>query len=110
MVVSLPDQASAIGIKYDTQEGKMTKESDLHVASADVRADVQLDVRGLSCPLPILRTKKALAELSSGQSLCVQATDPGSVKDFAAFCRHTGNTLEHQSERDGVYVFVIRRK
>ncbi|HRC61089.1 MAG TPA: sulfurtransferase TusA family protein, partial [Candidatus Propionivibrio aalborgensis] len=55
--------------------------------------DRNLDVKGLNCPLPILRTKKALAEMESGQVLRVQATDPGSVKDFAAFAKQTGNEL-----------------
>jgi tRNA 2-thiouridine synthesizing protein A len=55
--------------------------------------DRDLDVKGLNCPLPILRTKKALAEMETGQVLRVQATDPGSVKDFAAFAKQTGNEL-----------------
>lgn len=73
--------------------------------------DRELDVRGLSCPLPILRTKKALAEMSSGQVIKVMATDPGSVKDFEAFARQTGNALLAQSEAaGGVYEFLLRRK
>ena len=55
--------------------------------------DRELDVRGLNCPLPILRAKKALGDLHAGQVLKVLATDPGSVKDFQAFCRQTGNEL-----------------
>ena len=62
--------------------------------------DKDLDARGLNCPLPILRTKKALGELQSGQVLRVIATDPGSVKDFAAFCKQTGNELLSQEEAD----------
>jgi len=60
--------------------------------------DKDLDARGLNCPLPILRTKKALGELQSGQVLRVIATDPGSVKDFAAFCKQTGNELLSQAD------------
>ena len=72
--------------------------------------DVELDVKGLNCPLPILRTKKALSTMTSGQTIRVQATDPGSVADFAAFARHTGNTLLEQREADGVFEFVLQRK
>jgi tRNA 2-thiouridine synthesizing protein A len=60
--------------------------------------DRELDVRGLNCPLPILRAKKALGELTAGQVLKVMATDPGSVKDFQAFCKQTGNELLSHSE------------
>lgn len=73
-------------------------------------ADRELDVKGLSCPLPILRTKKTLSEMASGQVLRVQATDPGSVKDFEAFARQTGNALLTQSVQDNVYEFYLRRK
>ena len=72
--------------------------------------DRDLDVKGLNCPLPILRTKKALADMDSGQVLRVLATDPGSVKDFAAFARQTGNDLLEQTEEDKVFVFLIKRK
>lgn len=77
-----------------------------------VQIDLELDVRGLKCPLPILRTKKALAGLQSGQVLKVLATDPGTLKDFEAFARQTGHTLESPPETcaDGEYVFLIRRK
>jgi len=69
----------------------------------------ELDARGLNCPMPILRTKKALKDLAAGDILTVQATDPGSVKDFEAFCRTTGNTLMETSEDDGVYTYVIKK-
>lgn len=72
--------------------------------------DRELDVKGLSCPLPILRTKKVLAEMTSGQILHVLATDPGSVKDFAAFCRQTGNTLLGQKQDEQVFEFLLKRK
>jgi tRNA 2-thiouridine synthesizing protein A len=72
--------------------------------------DIDLDVRGLNCPLPILRTKKALAGMVSGQQIRIRATDPGATIDFPAFCRHTGNVIVHQAEVDGVFEFVLRRK
>lgn len=72
--------------------------------------DKELDARGLNCPLPILRVKKSLAELTGGQLLKVVATDSGSVKDFQAFCRQTGNDLLDSSEANGEYTFVIKKK
>jgi tRNA 2-thiouridine synthesizing protein A len=72
--------------------------------------DRELDVKGLNCPLPILRTKKALAEMQSGQTLRVLATDPGSVKDFQAFARQTGNELVSSGMTDNVYEYVLKRK
>lgn len=71
---------------------------------------VDLDVRGLNCPLPILRTKKALAGMQTGEEIRVRATDPGSVIDFPAFCKHSGNVLVRHAEADGVFEFVLRRK
>ncbi|CAA7626719.1 conserved hypothetical protein [Candidatus Terasakiella magnetica] len=68
-----------------------------------------LDVKGLNCPLPILRAKKAIKDLTDGAVLEVIATDPGSVKDFDAFCRQTGNTLLSQAEESGVYTFQIKK-
>lgn len=68
-----------------------------------------LDVKGLNCPLPILRAKKAIKDLDAGAVLEIHATDPGSVKDFDAFCRQTGNTLVSQSEDAGVYKFEIQK-
>lgn len=70
----------------------------------------ELDARGLNCPLPILKTKKALAEMSSGQVLRVTATDPGSVRDFQAFARQTGNELVSHSEENKEFIFLMRRK
>jgi tRNA 2-thiouridine synthesizing protein A len=72
--------------------------------------DRELDVKGLHCPLPILRTKKALSEMVSGQVLRVMATDPGAVKDFQAFAKQTGNELLSSSESDQVFEFFFRRK
>lgn len=75
-----------------------------------MQCDRELDVKGLNCPLPILRTKKVLAEMQSGQTVRVLATDPGSVKDFQAFARQTGNELLHSGENGGVYEYVLKRK
>jgi len=72
--------------------------------------DRELDVKGLSCPLPILRTKKTLAEMTSGQVLRVLATDPGAVKDFQAFAKQTGNHLLANAEADLVFEFYFKRK
>jgi len=72
--------------------------------------DKDLDARGLNCPLPILRTKKALGELQSGQVLRIIATDPGSVKDFAAFCKQTGHELLSQSDQDKEFTFFMKKK
>ena len=69
-----------------------------------------LDVKGLKCPLPILRAKKALAALASGEVLTVEATDAGAPDDFAAFCRQTGHVLLVSDEADGVFRMVLRRK
>ena len=70
----------------------------------------EVDARGLNCPLPVLRTKKALNDMASGQVLRILATDPGSVRDFEAFARQTGNQLLQQSEQDGTFFFLLRRK
>lgn len=71
-------------------------------------ADKTLDTKGLNCPLPILKTKKAIAEVPKGGTLEVLATDPGAVADFQAFCKSTGNEMVEHSEQGGVYRFVIR--
>jgi tRNA 2-thiouridine synthesizing protein A len=71
--------------------------------------DAELDARGLNCPLPILRAKKSISALSSGQVLHIVATDPGSVKDFEAFCRQTGNQLLDSGQSSGEYHFHIRK-
>ena len=70
----------------------------------------ELDTRGLNCPLPILKAKKALAEMNSGQTLKVVATDPGSVRDFQAFARQTGNELLDQQVFGDEYIHVLRRR
>lgn len=72
--------------------------------------DKEFDASGLSCPLPILKTKKALADMASGQVLKLIATDSGSVKDMAAFAEQTGNPLLSTAEEGGKYVFFMRKK
>lgn len=69
-----------------------------------------LDARGLNCPLPILKTKKALADMETGQVLRVLATDPGALRDFQAFAKQTGNELLSHSEENKEYVFFMKRK
>ena len=73
-------------------------------------ADKVLDAKGLNCPLPILKAKKALKDMETGQILQVLSTDPGSTADFQAFSRTTGNELVEHSEEGGVYDFLIRKK
>jgi tRNA 2-thiouridine synthesizing protein A len=72
-------------------------------------SDKIVDAKGASCPIPILKTKKAINEVQPGGTLEVLATDPGSVADFQAFCRSTGNTLVEQTEAEGVYRFLIKK-
>ena len=70
----------------------------------------QVDARGLNCPLPILKAKKALVELQSGELLKVLCTDPGSVRDFQAFCKQTGHALVEQQTEGDEYTHVLRRR
>lgn len=72
-------------------------------------ADKTLDTKGLNCPLPILKAKKAIGEVPVGGTLEVLATDPGAVADFQAFCRQTKHELVENSEASGVYRFLIKR-
>ena len=72
-------------------------------------ADKTIDAKGVNCPIPILKAKKGIAEVPAGGTLEVLATDPGSVADFQAFCRTTGNELVERSESGGVYRFLIKR-
>jgi len=72
-------------------------------------ADAELDARGLNCPLPILRAKKSINELAPGQVLRIVATDPGSVKDFEAFSKQTGNELLESTEQNGEFVYLIKK-
>jgi tRNA 2-thiouridine synthesizing protein A len=75
-----------------------------------VHFDKELDARGLTCPLPVLKTKKSLNELTSGQVLKIVATDPGSVKDFDAFANQTGHRLLSSTEQDKTFVFYLKKK
>ena len=78
--------------------------------AAEVRPALELDCRGMNCPLPILKTKKAIDTLESGQVLRMTATDPGSIPDVAAFANRTGHTVLEQSEGGGEFSFLIRKK
>lgn len=75
-----------------------------------IEFDRELDARGLNCPLPILKTKKALADMVSGQVLRVTATDAGSVRDFQAFAKQTGNELVSQLQENKEFIFFMKRK
>ena len=72
-------------------------------------ADREVDARGLNCPLPILRARKSLNDMSSGQTLQIVATDPGSVKDFEAFAKQTGHELLESNEDNGEFSFVLKK-
>lgn len=75
-----------------------------------MNTDKEIDTSGLNCPLPILKAKKALTELQSGQTLKVIATDPGSWRDFEAFARQTGNELVSQEKTESNFVYVLKRR
>ena len=75
-----------------------------------MEANKEIDTRGMNCPLPILKAKKALAEMLSGELLRVVATDPGSMRDFQAFARQTGNELVAQETRADEFIHVLRRR
>lgn len=75
-----------------------------------MEAAKELDTRGLNCPLPILKAKKALSEMASGELLRVVSTDPGSTRDFQAFARQTGNELVEQSTAGNEFVHLLRRR
>ena len=72
--------------------------------------DKELDARGLNCPLPILKAKKSLNDMQSGQVLKIVATDPGSIKDFESFAKQTGHPLLSHSEANGEFTFFMRKK
>ena len=74
-----------------------------------LNVDLEVDARGLNCPLPILRAKKGISALNSGQILKIVATDPGSVKDMEAFCKQTGNEMVESSQQNGEYHFKLRK-
>ncbi len=76
---------------------------------SEIKPDEVLDTKGLNCPLPILKAKKALKGMENGKILELASTDPGAIKDFEAFCRATGNKMLKAWEDDGVYMFLIER-
>jgi tRNA 2-thiouridine synthesizing protein A len=76
----------------------------------DMQYDKELDARGLACPMPIVKTRKALNELASGQVLKVMATDSGSIADMKAFSEQTGNELLSSAQEGSVYVFFLKRR
>jgi tRNA 2-thiouridine synthesizing protein A len=73
------------------------------------QVDLEVDARGLNCPLPILRARKGINSLNTGQVLKIIATDPGSVKDLEAFCKQTGNQMLESSQQNGEYHFRLRK-
>ena len=75
-----------------------------------ITADKEIDTRGLNCPLPILRAKKALSDMNTGQVLKIVATDPGSMRDFQAFCKQTGNELLLQQTVNKEFVHFLKRR
>jgi tRNA 2-thiouridine synthesizing protein A len=80
------------------------------IADRTMKFDVELDARRLACPLPILRAKKSLSQMTSGEVIKIVATDKGSPLDFAVFCDNTGNELLSSVETDGEFIFLIRRR
>ena len=84
--------------------------SDTILDTDTIQFQKDLDARGLNCPLPILKAKKALAEMATGEVLRITATDTGSVRDFQAFAKQTGNALLSHSQNGGEFVFLMRRK
>jgi tRNA 2-thiouridine synthesizing protein A len=83
---------------------------ELEQAEACMQFDKELDARGLNCPLPILRTKKALSDMASGEVLKITATDPGAVRDFHAFSKQTGNALLLSDSIDDAFIFFMQKK
>ena len=84
--------------------------SDTILDTETIQYQKDLDARGLNCPLPILKAKKALAEMATGEVLRITATDNGSVRDFQAFAKQTGNALLSHTQNGGEFVFLMRRK
>jgi tRNA 2-thiouridine synthesizing protein A len=93
-----------------TTTPSMQAMSDLTLDTDTVEIHKDLDARGLNCPLPILKAKKALADMETGQVLRIVATDTGSVRDFQAFAKQTGNALLAHTHINGEFTFLMRRK
>ncbi len=77
---------------------------------SEIQENSVLDCKGLSCPLPILKTKKAMDALSTGEILKMEATDPGSINDITSWAKRTGNELLQHSESNGIYTFYLKKK
>ena len=75
-----------------------------------MEADRNLDCKGLSCPMPVIKTKKAMEEMASGEVVRIEATDKGSVVDMSAFAKRTGNELLESTEENGIYIFYMKKK
>ena len=75
-----------------------------------MQLDKELDARGLNCPLPILRSKKALTDMQPGETLKIVATDPGAMKDFQAFAKQTGHELVYATEENKEFLFLLRKR
>ena len=80
------------------------------IEDLDQKLSLKIDATGLECPLPILKTKKGLNGLKSGEIINISATDEGSVRDFEAFCKQTGNELLLKTKKDGVYSFYLKKR
>ena len=91
-------------------EFKRARRIALPIEALTMQAQKELDTRGLNCPLPILKAKKALADMQSGEVLKVVSTDPGSMRDFQAFARQTGNELLEQSSNADEFIHYLRRR
>ncbi len=98
-------------MRFKVFDGRVSRVSALTNIEETSMSDFneELDARGLNCPLPILRAKKAINGLEDGQVLKIIATDPGSVKDFEAFCKQTGNELVSTAEDGGEFTFFIKK-
>jgi len=98
-------------VRFKVFDGRVSRISALTNIEETSMSDFneELDARGLNCPLPILRAKKAINGLEDGQVLKIIATDPGSVKDFEAFCKQTGNELVSTAEDGGEFTFFIKK-
>jgi TusA-related sulfurtransferase len=101
---------SGPAVEFGLLSGVGNDASSRRSSSMQIQIHKEVDARGLMCPLPILRAKKALADMESGQILKVLATDPGSQRDFAAFAKQTGNEIVESSAHDKVFTFLMKRR
>jgi TusA-related sulfurtransferase len=110
--LSAPNAASAPAVKSFTEPRRTAapRLSLVRSLSMEIQIHKEVDARGLLCPLPILRAKKALADMQTGQILKVLATDPGSQRDFAAFAKQTGNEIVESTSQDKVFTFLMKRR